>query len=395
MKKKIFMWAPYNDGEMGNQIDSLYKKKFYTCKFLFLIRNIVKDKDIKLIFYLYGANNSKLKYLMQIIKLYLWAMLNKINIFKFDFTNKVNIINSNDIFYGQSRVILQKNIYKIFLNHKFNLILHLSHYEVNTKKKSENAKKIKVKKFVSENNLTKNSDYFKKFFYYHGDDNIVLPIVAGKRFKNYKEFNKRDNRCLVTGRLFFWEYNNENYKEFTDFYKINYQHQLRYDVFMNIQKYENLFTSHLRAQDYNSILSIDENGNLKKEVEKANYKSEHKVKMDYYYKFNMLEEYNNHKFFLAAEEMNDLPSIHTTEGMNCGSALIAESNDMYKGWGMKEGVHYIGHSGEFEDVLDKIKYYQKNSEALEKIATNGFNFAVQNLNEKVVTKKFMDQLKII
>ena len=51
MKYKLFIWTPYNDGEMGIKPTSLFRRNFDSKKFVFLIKTILKRKEIKIVFF--------------------------------------------------------------------------------------------------------------------------------------------------------------------------------------------------------------------------------------------------------------------------------------------------------------------------------------------------------
>ena len=120
-----------------------------------------------------------------------------------------------------------------------------------------------------------------------------------------------------------------------------------------------------------------------------------KMKESYYSNFNIVDMYNKHKMFVAPEGINDTPPIGFVEGMSCGSALIALDNDMYKDLGLKTGFHYISYNGELEDLISKIRYFQKNNDKLEKISLQGHDFVINNLNPEKISHAFVDFLNSI
>ena len=64
--------------------------------------------------------------------------------------------------------------------------------------------------------------------------------------------------------------------------------------------------------------------------------------------------------FICGEELGDLPGISFAEGMrNQGVYLGNGKNYCYKDLGMIDGVHYIAHNNEINDIVDKIKFYKK------------------------------------
>jgi spore maturation protein CgeB len=65
---------------------------------------------------------------------------------------------------------------------------------------------------------------------------------------------------------------------------------------------------------------------------------------------------------------------------------------MYQDLGLVDGIHYIGYDGTLDDLIFKIRYYQKHEEELERIASNGYNFVIQNFNEEKVASDFFAAL---
>ena len=59
------------------------------------------------------------------------------------------------------------------------------------------------------------------------------------------------------------------------------------------------------------------------------------------------------------------------EGLQSGSALLTDVLQDQEQLGFKEGVHYIGYNNEGE-MLEKARYYLRDSDKREWIAKNGF-----------------------
>ncbi len=383
MQPKLFIWYPYNDGEMGIKPTSLFRRNFDSKKFLFLIKTILINNEIKIIFFLYNKRKSKFKYILQILKLYVWAISNNLNCFNIKFTSNLSKIGKEDIFYGQSRVILQSKIYKLFKNRNFKLALHLSHYEINTREKGLMAEEILVDRFVAETNLYKHSKYFRRYFPYYKKDVYIMPIVAQGRFKSYKDFFKRKNKCIVSGRTIIL--NNKEYSDFVEFFQFKYQHPMRYWIFENRKSNSKEITNFIS----NSSILINESKNKNKSVTAKN------IKENYYEGFDIVKEFNNHTMFVAPEELNDLPTLTVSEGVACGCVLIATKDYIYQGWGLIPNFHYISYDGSYDDLIKKINYYINNINELNIIAKNGQDYFKKKINSENVTKNFVKFLKEI
>lgn len=115
-----------------------------------------------------------------------------------------------------------------------------------------------------------------------------------------------------------------------------------------------------------------------------------------YYDFDIVEAFNSYKMFICGEELGDLPGISFAEGMKTGSVYLGNGdNHCYKDLGMIDGVHYISHSNNLIDIVDKIKFYQKNEDKLEKISRASYELASKKFSEEYVTKVFENNYNLI
>ena len=100
--------------------------------------------------------------------------------------------------------------------------------------------------------------------------------------------------------------------------------------------------------------------------------------------------------FICGEELGDLPGISFAEGMRTGCVYLGNGkNYCYKDLGMIDGVHYIAHNNEINDIVDKIKFYKKNINKLENISKSGYELACQKFDENYVKHIFESSYKLI
>ena len=111
--------------------------------------------------------------------------------------------------------------------------------------------------------------------------------------------------------------------------------------------------------------------------------------------FDMVEKFNEYKFFACPEELVGMPGIGFVEGMACGTAYIGVKSNIYKSLGLIEGEHYIGYDGTFEDLIDKIHYCQNHADVVERIALNGMKYVREHYNEETVAENFFKELSKI
>ena len=63
--------------------------------------------------------------------------------------------------------------------------------------------------------------------------------------------------------------------------------------------------------------------------------------------------------FICPEDVNGSYGVGTIEGMACGCAMIGWDYGAFEDMGMTAGVHYISYDGTMENLIEKIRYYQK------------------------------------
>jgi glycosyltransferase involved in cell wall biosynthesis len=99
--------------------------------------------------------------------------------------------------------------------------------------------------------------------------------------------------------------------------------------------------------------------------------------------------------FVSPEEDVGIPGIAFVEGMACGCAYIGLKSIMYESLGLIPDFHYITYDGSYDDLLNKIRYFQQNPKELDIIAKNGYNFVNEKFSEKKIVDIFFMLLKNI
>jgi hypothetical protein len=368
---KILILNPHQDHSFGITLERYISKTFCAKKYAYLIYELLgtKHSDIKLYFYITLSRRTLLNYFVKIVRLYLWGILNKYNIFKFRFVFKSSSIDSYDCFFALARNCYSSDIIKDLKDTKIPKFIHLTHFMNNTGGMSENFKDLKNLTFVSENNLSSNSVYFKKHFTYYKKEVLVLPFVYQDRFQNYTNFKQRKNKCFACGSLSIFNKGEiEFHKDWEEFFKIDTYHPMRKEIYLNKEKYSNIIDSYINNH-------LGNNG------------------LGEYYKFNLVEKFNEYKLFIAPEEVHGLPALSFVEGMASGSVFVGLNNAMYQDFGMVSGVHYIGYDETIEDMIEKVQYYLNNESELEKIYMNSYKFVIDNFNATTVTERFLENIK--
>jgi len=309
-----------------------------------------------------------------IIEFYIWTIINKLNPFKFKIL-KINDLKKNDVLFSflishftnlsgafnRSR----KSLVDSFKTTKALKVIHLTHYGYNASIGSKNTQEANIDLFISENNLSKNSYFFKNYFNWYKKDVYNLPFVPKKRFKKLNEFINRKNKALATGTLT----SPIKDMDFLFFFRDGQLQPMRLEIYKN----QHILNDHIDS----FIYKFDRK----------------KAGMQKCYSFNIVEKYNEYKMFICPEECIDLPGIGFVEGMACGSAFIGKKDPMYENIGLIDRVHYIGYNGTLDDLTKKIEYYQNHNDELEKIANAGNEFVKLNFNETRVFDNFIKFLE--
>jgi hypothetical protein len=329
------------------------------------------------------------------LEIFLWCILNKVNPLNVSILNNIDNINDNDIFFSFSLRNLDRKYSGIenIANRKFIKVFHITHLVQNTSLIASNVKRLNIDYLVAENNLSKNSAFFREYFPFYKKDVYTLPFVYQERFKSNTNFKHRKNKAIATGTLVNINHTG-NPKDFSDFYRYFKSDTLqpeRNEIYLKKGKLVNYIDSYI-GELYEKKLKKSNNNNIPKKVFNKVYNSVISTKRDYF-KFDIVDKYNSYKMFINGEEINDLPGIGMVEGMACGAAYIGKRDAMYSDLGMIDKVHYIGYDGSIKDLKMKISYYQKHPEQLENIALKGMKLIRDKCNSKTAAQIFYNDLK--
>lgn len=305
-------------------------------------------------------------------------------------------IKDDDIFFSFTYFNLdgQNPVMEQLKDKKFIKLFHIDHFNMRTSEIAKNAKRLGVDFFVAENNLSKNSKFFKKYFSFYKKNVYQLPFVFKPRFQKQKKFSDRKNKALATGTIIDINQigdGNIIFKDFLNYYKLEYVQPLRFEIFKNKNKLKSVLDSLIGYLWDKKRKEIKGKPSLLKILHSKFYNAFVLAKRKYY-KLDIVDEYNKYKMFVVPEEINDVPGIGFVEGMACGAAYIGKNDDMYNDLGMKPGYNYIGYDGTLKNLIKRIEYYQKHPKKLEQIAENGYQFVRTKLSPEVVSRKFWDDL---
>jgi len=330
------------------------------------------------------------------IELLFWCYLNKISLRKVDLIFKKDSLRGKDVLfmmhYGSftyenrqasvrcarlAEYLSDVNIYKI---------VHMTHFAYNPSVGFENLKKLSPDLLVAENNLSVSSPFFIKYFANLDCKFYQLPYTPANRFVRKTPFNERLNKIVATGSITY----KMRSSDFIEFYGVDELQPLRRELYETSSKYSSeldSLISDLNASRLNES-RVKKSGLIESLLKRA--VSKHPQLS--YYRQDIVATYNAYTMFTVPEELCNLPAIGFVEGMACGCVFLGIDDPMYRDIGMVPNVHYVAYDGSVSDLMEKVRYYQKNIEELEVIANAGYGFVNGNLNSNVVYKAFFDQI---
>ncbi|MCE9551700.1 MAG: glycosyltransferase [Betaproteobacteria bacterium] len=265
-------------------------------------------------------------------------------------------------------------------------IVHMTHFAYLPSIGAENLRLLKPDLFVAENNLIRNSMFFRHYFSDISAQFQCLPYVAGHRFQKRKELSQRIHKLGVTGSITYKMHD----PEFLEFFRQNELQPMRRRIYEERDRLEGLIDCLIYDLDESRQMEIKTLANSPKNARKT--REEAMARQKSYYSVDIVEFFNRYTMFAVPEEICDLPGIGFIEGMACGSAYFGLDDPMYRDLGMVPGVHYVAYDGTVEGLVEKVAYYQTRRDELEVIAEQGYRFATEQMSADAVYSRFLDQL---
>jgi glycosyl transferase family 1 len=406
---------------LGNFID----QKKPVVKYEYLL-DYVYHRDEKVHVCLDPVAGGAYARLRMLTKFYIWVLINKLSPRRFKITTGVEKLKEGDVLLsfifgnlsnlnGRFDLPAKSFIQRLERTKAFK-VMNLSHFGYHAGLGSSNARAARIDLLVSENNLSRNSDFFQKYYAWYDRDVYVLPFVPQERFVRRTAFDDRENKALAIGTITFPMVD----PDFVSFFEDDRLQPMRHEIFNNSDQVKDTIESyishlgkeggakkvqdrkengadHLNAQLYKALLrSIDVlSASFRFMMSALGGKPTPSLgdKEREYYKSDVVKHYNDYRMFVCPEEVIGVPGIGFVEGMACGSAYLGIRDPMYSDLGMVDGVHYIGYDGTLEDLQRQIEHYQRNSVELEEVAEQGRRFVAEMMTAEVVCGKFFADLE--
>jgi glycosyltransferase involved in cell wall biosynthesis len=250
-------------------------------------------------------------------------------------------------------------------------VAHLTHYAYCASSGARNLAALGPALLLAENNLARNSPFFRLYFSQVAGAFHCLPYTPAARFQERKPFAHRINKMVVTGSITY----KMKSPEFIDFYQVNELQPLRRKLYEQASAYAAEMDCMISDLDASRLVGG-------------------KAQQDYY-RQDIVDIYNAYTMFAVPEEVCDLPAIGFVEGMACGTAYLGQVNPMYQDIGMLAGVHYIGYDGTVEDLMAQVAYYQQRPEQVARIAQAGSLFVREQFSASRVYGNLIKRLQAL
>lgn len=397
---KIVIYKPYHDIWFKSPVGRILKKQIIPSKYEPLFDYLASSKGR-----VYVSNSlifrkgfgGWLDLCKETTRLLAWVILNKIDLRRVSLVLTPRQLERMDaiffMHYGcftHEKMDVARSGCKLaraFSKIRVQKIVHMTHYAYHPTVGAANLQILHPDLMVAENDLSKNSEFFARHFDNVPGDFYHLPYVAGPRFQKRVDFAERINKLGVTGSI--------TYKmrdpEFIEFFGQNELQPMRRKIYEQRDRLSDWIESF--------IYDLDESRRMEDQpaegavVTTPDAQVRAMAQQRNYYDADIVEFFNRYTMFAVPEEVCDLPGIGFVEGMACGAAYVGIDDPMYRDLGMVPGTHYVAYDGTVEGLLEKVSYYQKHREELERIADKGYRFARTRLSGEAVYSAFLDKLR--
>ena len=262
------------------------------------------------------------------------------------------------------------------------VIVHLSHYFVNTSHKSQNLKLINNVILAGDSDITENA-YFQNFFPWYNKEFLILSFaLSTKWFSNLMVKMSDKKRLIATGTIhnLLLEKPENYYKSYISFSGLNNYHPNRVIANEICTKYgESSFVNFYRPSSSTKL---------------SQFINQFKVKQSNYFKVDLVKEYSSHKFAIVGEEFSGFPALGAFEAMACGAILLADGSK-YKGLGMIDGFNYIDTNNNLEDTVKEVFCFsddkcQQISKNAKDFVHSNFKAIVKSSHWKAIINKYLN-----
>jgi len=214
----------------------------------------------------------------------------------------------------------------------------------------------------------KHCKYFQKTFKNYIGKVIPVPFGYSERFKVVKPFNERINKAVALGSvnpLRILESPVHNYIEPANFYPDEcWFHKFRRDIILNKEKLSEYIDSML--------------------PEFPLYKD---------FSYDLVKKFNDYKLFISCESIYNFSPAKYFEGVASGCVLVCADHDCNKEFGFIDGENCIMYKMyDIDNLIEKIKFYSKNTRLLNEIQQCGTEFVRKNYSHKQIALNLIKKI---
>lgn len=189
---------------------------------------------------------------------------------------------------------------------------------------------------------------------------IVVPFGYGSRFICKKNFYDRNMKAVAVGSIYPVKNNpyihGGEMDEFEKFFEEEkWSHPLRREIVENREQWQDCIESFLpifpdcRNEAYDAVQTL-----------------------------------NDYTMYINSESLDNFPPARTYEAMACGCVMIANDKPIYRDLGFVDGENCIlFKSGDYEEMIKKIRYYMNHKEELYQLHNNTLMLAEKYSHERV------------
>tara|TARA_Y200000002_G_C22637091_1_gene645177 strand:- start:384 stop:1487 length:1104 start_codon:yes stop_codon:yes gene_type:complete len=214
----------------------------------------------------------------------------------------------------------------------------------------------------------KHCKYFQKTFKNYIGKVIPVPFGFAERFKVIKPFYERLNKTVALGSvnpLRPLESPIHNYIESANFFPdVSWLHKFRRDIVIDKEK----LSEHIDSM-------LPEFPQIKD------------------FRYDLVKKFNEYQMFVSCESIFNFPPAKYFEGPACGSVLVCADHDCNKEFGFVDGENCIMYKiYDIDNLIEKIKFYTKNTTLLNEIQQNGTKFVRKNYSHQQVALDLIKKL---
>lgn len=209
-------------------------------------------------------------------------------------------------------------------------------------------------------------NFFKSHYVSFINKVIPIPFGHGKRFSSEKDFSIRLNKAVAMGSINLINDSNNglDFYDYVSFYKNKkWTHEIRRELYLKRDELKDYYDSYFPNLD---------SGERKNSA------------------YNPVGVLNQYKMFINDQGITNFPPARTYEGIASGAVMMAQKDAIYDEIGFIEDHNYISFK-DLDELCDKIMYYSRNGDNLNKIRESSMELS-KSYTHNAVSNNIYDRL---